>query len=450
MGIIQNAISKVKSMIAGNKGIPEIKQTASAVINSQQLWRQMYLNQAPWTRKCVKSLNLAATIAAEISRLITLEIKSSVDDEAVDVIYQREIMKGLRNQIEYGLALGGLIMKPFAQNGTVRVDFAQPSDFSILSASTDGTILEIIFRDYLKWKEAWYVRQEYHKFDEAASRYLIMNEVRRSDEKGGIGNVINDYSNIIPWADLEKELELYNVKAPLFGYFKPAVSNNVDTKSALGISIYARAADAIQRADEGLSAMLREFRVKEAKQYVSELAVKGGGALPYLEDDYYIKLRTDAKNGVEFFESYSPEIYVEKYLAALNEYKREIEDCIGLAHGTISDVEQVTRTATDVKMSKQRTYVLVTENQKNLVECLKGAVYAIGVWLKYPQTPPDYEVTAEFDDSVITDTEAVLKEMREDAASGLIRPEIYIAKKYGVTEEEAKKMMPESENLMRD
>ena len=36
--------------------------------------------------------------------------------------------------------------------------------------------------------------------------------------------------------------------------------------------------------------------------------------------------------------------------------------------------------------------------------------------------------------------------MQQDATAGIIRKEIYIAKKYGVSEEEALKMMPPQQN----
>ena len=49
----------------------------------------------------------------------------------------------------------------------------------------------------------------------------------------------------------------------------------------------------------------------------------------------------------------------------------------------------------------------------------------------------------DFDDSIIEDTQATLNDMRMDVASGILKPEYYLSKKYGVTEEEAKGMMPD-------
>ena len=65
----------------------------------------------------------------------------------------------------------------------------------------------------------------------------------------------------------------------------------------------------------------------------------------------------------------------------------------------------------------------------------------------------DWTLKCDWGDGVVQDTESKQKEladMRNDVSAGLIRGELYIAKKYGVTEEEAKTMMPTAEKLMRE
>ena len=39
--------------------------------------------------------------------------------------------------------------------------------------------------------------------------------------------------------------------------------------------------------------------------------------------------------------------------------------------------------------------------------------------------------------------------MQQDVSSGLIRPELYIMKKYGVDEKTAQEMMPQAEDLVK-
>ena len=48
----------------------------------------------------------------------------------------------------------------------------------------------------------------------------------------------------------------------------------------------------------------------------------------------------------------------------------------------------------------------------------------------------------DWDDSIVIDKEQELASMQQDAVAGFIRKELYVAAKYGVSEEEALKMMP--------
>ena len=59
----------------------------------------------------------------------------------------------------------------------------------------------------------------------------------------------------------------------------------------------------------------------------------------------------------------------------------------------------------------------------------------------------DVDITVDFDDSIIEDAASQLNSMKADVDAGYLRPEIYLAKKYGVTEEQALAMMPGMEEL---
>ena len=54
------------------------------------------------------------------------------------------------------------------------------------------------------------------------------------------------------------------------------------------------------------------------------------------------------------------------------------------------------------------------------------------------------DVTIDFDDSIIEDRQSQNNDMRADVAAGILRPEYYIMKKYGVSEKEAQEMIPEA------
>ena len=63
------------------------------------LWSRMFENESPWLNKNVKSCNLAAAIASEIARLVTLESKSEISGSPRAEYLQKsykQALKGLR------------------------------------------------------------------------------------------------------------------------------------------------------------------------------------------------------------------------------------------------------------------------------------------------------------------------------------------------------------------
>ena len=55
-----------------------------------------------------------------------------------------------------------------------------------------------------------------------------------------------------------------------------------------------------------------------------------------------------------------------------------------------------------------------------------------------------------FDDSLIVDSKTENQLMMQEATSGLIRKEIYLMRRYGVTEDLAKEMLPETVRTPED
>lgn len=202
-------------------------------------------------------------------------------------------------------------------------------------------------------------------------RYTIINKAFVSDSVDELGDEI-PLDSVEEWRDISPETEFYDIDKLLFGYFKPDIANNIDMKSPLGISIFSRAVESIRRADMLNTQFMREYRMKETRLYVSETAVDG--RLPYMEDDYYTKVVPTNADKL-FFETFSPDIREENYIRGIEELKRQIEDDIGLARGTLSAPQLQAKTASEIKTSLQRTYVLCTGNQLRLSYALSNLAY---------------------------------------------------------------------------
>jgi len=452
-------VSGAKNLF-NNSGKKPLKQAYPIMNGRQMLWKQMYMNQSPWLiPDKIWSTNLACIVSGEVSRLVTLDLRTAAEaDPDIQSIYEREVISNIRNQVEYGLALGGIIIKPYLSGGKIRINFAQPSEYEIISFDTDGTILECYFKDYEPVDVSDYLcRVEHHIFERDTGNYYITNEVYTmngiADISGNLGtrhsNTQEALNSVARWRGIAIEQKLTNVHDTLFGFFKPATSNNIDTKSPHGVSIFDKAIPTIKLADIQLSALVREFKIKEGRLYVDRLALEGtskrGQTIPHLADDFYIKMDVDPKQGTTFFEVFSPEIRSTDFLRVLNKYQQLVEDNVGLMHGTFSAPDITDRTATEVRESKHRTYSTVSSNQAALHRALQQTVNALSYYLGKQHI----KVVTAFDDSLLRDPKEVLESMSDDVAAGLIRPEIYLAKKYGLTEVEALKMMPTGLQMLR-
>ncbi|MBT9813350.1 phage portal protein, partial [Enterocloster citroniae] len=101
---------------------------------------------------------------------------------------------------------------------------------------------------------------------------------------------------------------------------------------------------------------------------------------------------------------------------------------------------------TEIKTSRQRSYVMVSDTQMALQDALEDLVYAMSFWAAlYGLIPAgnDYEVSSDWDDSVIVDAELERQTDRADVAMGAMSLAEYRAKWYGETLEEAAKNLPE-------
>jgi A118 family predicted phage portal protein len=252
------------------------------------------------------------------------------------------------------------------------------------------------------------------------------------------------------WKDLKPEATITGIEKPLFGYFRYPMANNIDTLSPLGISCFARAAVGdkclIQQADEQWSNLLWEFESGQRALYADVVAFgrdeDGKPVLPMKR--LYRALNGSADIGDEgFFKEWSPSFREASILAGLEAILRRIEFVCGLAYGTLSNPETVDRTATELKISQQRSYATITDTQKALKETLDQLLYGMDTWATLNNLAPagSYEVNYDFDDSVIVDKGLQFQQDMQLVSARLMSDVEFRIRNFGESEEEAKKQL---------
>lgn len=412
-----------------------------------QRWEQMYRNEAPWLDDDIKSLELPSAIANEFVRLTMSEFNTNITGGARasyirDVYY--DAIKELPNNLEYGNAKGGLILKPYVKNGKIYVEFIQQGYFFPVEYDDTGKITGAVFVSQKVKGEDICTRLEYHSLQ--GTNYFIINKAFKSKDEDDLGDEI-PLGQVEEWKNIQDKTKIEYVEKPLFAYYKPPMANNIETKSPLGISVYAKAENLIKDADIQYGRTMWEYEASEKAIYASSEALrqrrdKDGRSLweiPKLKERLFRSVDIVKANGEELFHDYSPEVRDEAFWRGLNKILERIEFNCALAYGTLSEPTYSDKTATEIKASKQRSFTTVSRMQENLQDALEDLLYAIDVLTTLYRLAPTgtYQASFEWGDSVLTDTEKEQMLQMQEVGQGLRSRLKYIMWRYGLTEEQA-------------
>ncbi len=261
--MFQRILQWIREVIRKMIGQSTIKQSlhvdvavSPPMAEALQLWSLMYQNQAPWLNTEIRSLNLPAAIAGEITRAVTIEMHVTLTGSARAAFLQKQfdrVLPRLRDQVEKGCAKGGLMFKPYVQGKQIAVDYVQADMFYPVAFDANGAITACVFADQRTIGSDYYTRLEYHAMTEAGCE--IRNLAFKSSTKDTLGSPI-PLTAVEAWKDLLPEAIITGIDKPLFAYFKYPLANNIDPTSPLGVSCYSRAVELIEQADKQWSDLL--------------------------------------------------------------------------------------------------------------------------------------------------------------------------------------------------
>ncbi len=409
------------------------------------LWYNMLVGTPPWATSEVKPLGLPGAIAREFARVISSEMAVTFDGGVRADYLSEQLTRnlpGLQKRLELGLALGGLALKPYVSRGRIFLDATGAAAFTPLRFDDGGICVAGVFRSQpMKVDRAYYVRLEYHELFETV--YSIRNKAFRSDVYGICGEEVPLIA-VPEWDKIQPEVHIRNVERPLFGYF--TAGSWPGGHSGLGASIYAgETVELIRQADEQWERFLYEFKSAERKIIGTAEAIAsplpGGRSNPLASDRLYVAMPYDSE---AFFKEFSPALRNAGFYEGLQAILRRIEFNVGLAYGDLSDPSTVEKTATEVLAAKSRKYNTVRALEDSLGAALENAVYGMDEYATLYGLAPrgDYTLYVDFDDSVLTDADALRERDRQDVRDGFMQKWEYRVKWYNEDEETAKAMCP--------
>lgn len=477
------------------QGIDKVLQKSNLQVSKMEtaidLWASMYKDQAPWLQQPsqeapakIASLGLPAFIASEKARMATLEAKIKITDPSQPEADQDEneepktraayldkqfdkVRDTIRTQLEYGAAKGGLVIKPYpvvdaSGQMVFEYDYVQAEDFRPLAFDGSGRMTEAVFFQRKTTDDAIYTRAEYHRLD--GNRVIIENKAFRSyirereafNKRTAMGSEI-PLSEVPEWADIEPIAELTGMDHLMFAYFKMPEANTIDQYSALGVSCYARATSLIEEADRQYSRLLWEFEGGELAIDVDRDAMKpvslpDGTTLSMLPEGRERLFRTIDLNADDTYKVFSPALRDQSLLNGLNSILMRIEDVCALSRGTLVNMAAEARTATELKILKQRAYAANADLQKALGAALTDLLYIMNAYCDYYSLFPggEYAVAFEWDDSILIDVDTELGHrilLQQNGLLGKVENRMWYT---GETREQAEQALAEIEQSSLD
>ena len=458
-----------KSMFSP-KTIENVLKVQPVISNKMQtaieLWEQMYTGICPWLDEDVASLQLASTIASEKATMAMLEMEIKVTGDSERAEFVKDCLKklniDLRKNFEYGLALGGFIIKPYVTKNAkgkyvLEFSYAQMTDFYPLAYSSSNKIIDAAFIERLLRGNNTYVKLERHLLSEG--KLIISTYAFKQDNTG---NQVGVYSNnelgvpvllaeIPEWANITPIVTINDMDNMLFAYYKNPQANIVDMKSPLGISCFAKAIDLIQDADEQYANLMWEFDGSQLAIDVDRTALmpeNSNGETKYILPKREKRLYRDNLDlgSDEAYHVFNPDIREQSITNGLNTILMQIEDKCSLSRGTLSQVQYTdARTATELKILKQRAYSDNQQIQTALQRTLEELFVIVDKYCDLYNIVPsgEYEIAYKWDDSIIVDKDTEKQADMLDVDKGLMSRVEYRMKWYGETEEQAKQTLKE-------
>lgn len=417
------------------------------MLERMNLWAVMYRGQAPWCKDPVVSLRKERGICQEFSNVVLNEMEAKVSVEALDTIF-KDAIRDLNENLQSGLALGSFVIKPLGGN---KVEYISADRFIPIEFDARGRLVNVVFVQVKKLADDdFYHRFEHHDFDAETGTLTITNTAFHSESEESIGRRI-DLKDVDEWRSLPESMTYVGLEKPDFGYYRNPIKNEIDG-SFCGVSIFDSAINQLRNVDIQGARLDWEFKSGERAINVDIAALtprrdpmtgKVVHEMPELDKKLYkgLNLTND-----ELYKEWSPEFRDVNIINGLNAYLRQVEFNVCLSYGDLSDVSDVEKTASEVRVAKKRKYNMVGAIQENLKECLEDLVYGLAFYNSMLRS--GYEFLCAFHDSILVDEETERQQDRQDVSMGVMSQLEYRMKWYNEDEATAKKNLPEQNQVM--
>lgn len=419
---------KTDIITSNKKAFPEVTvpDVGNYYSEHMNVWKDIFENEPPWQsvkrsglynkgNRILKKLNVAKCLCDEFSALTFSEqCNITIDNEQ----YQEYVDKALEHNgfwdnvpelITSCYALGGGCMKVYAKDGNPTINYIHADKF-VPTSWTGKRVTSGIFQSVTCKGDFIYTLCEMY------TPGKVQNKLFKSKTADDIGNecsLSELYSE-----DVSNNVIYEGVDVPMFGYFKPSVSNNAEYDTPLGMSVYANAMNTLEALDVAFDSFSREFVLGKKRIIVPASSVQtvvdpeSGKQVRYFDADDEVFTALSQEDGEkQKIVDNTVDLRIEEHVQAINALLNILCFQVGLSAGSLSfDAVQGLKTATEIISQDSKTARTIKCNKNLLTETLEdviNAVIALGVCLgQIPKS--EYNVTIGWQDNIVIDDNTVI------------------------------------------
>ena len=243
---------------------------------------------------------------------------------------------------------------------------------------------------------------------------------------------------------------------PWFALIKPNNVKNIDGGSGLGVAIFNEAIDQIKHCDTAFNNYHRDLYLGGKKLFYSKRLLQetlvNGQMVSIAPDDVQQQLfwqdtSADPGSQQEVYD-YNPALRADENSKAVQDALDYLSFKVGLGTHHYQFQNGGVTTATEYIGNRQDMVQHANKHQieieSGLIQIIKAMIY-VGKNVCGANVDPETEITVNWDDSYISDSETRRLNDKQDALDGFIPKYMYNMEWHGMSEEEARKAVEEAE-----
>ena len=455
MGFVSDLISAVKQSISLRKDVENVFEETAVISQKMQdlipVFNDITSGEPGWLDPeddTVHSISMASYIDNFTAGLVCLNLEVNVSGGSRGEQLQKNVdylMAKIVDNVADALGNVGIMFKPNGEN----IDYIQPGYFVPLETNSNGDILGCAFKTERTIGKNHYTKWEMHRFEKRGDSkiYKITNKAYKSENPDKLGDECS-LSEVDDWADLDPVVIIENIDKPLYAYFGMPMPNNVDRQSPLSLPIWYGCIEELACLDYAWSRKSAEVDDSRHTTFVPSNAIK------YAEQEN-IKLPRYIEGiemgmGNDTIHDHVVQLLTEQRIRDINSILAMISAKCGFSQSTFKlDEKTGLMTATQVEADDQETIRTIKTIRDRLKTAIDQTIYACNVMLDNRGETPSgtYKVDYEWGD--------ITYNYKEDRAMwlsyvdrGWIKPERYLEKFEGMTEEEAAQYVKEAKEAL--